>query len=113
MTLFELKCNELAKIYSKQISIRKVPYVYTSARRFNKADTCGGTKIGKRLKANEHQGLFCHDCNIIYINSKKCDNPHDLTDGIIHELIHRKWFDMPHGKRFNRRIELIMNGKRY
>jgi hypothetical protein len=112
---YQQLCNLLVKRYAKQMGIHKVPKVYITQKEFNKADICDGTKLGEgNLKASGYYGLYCNECNIIYSNPRLCTTMPILTKNIVHELIHAKWFEtMNHGKRYDRRIELIIEGKRY
>ncbi len=108
-------CMILVRRYCRQMGIKRVPRIFTTQEAFNRADTCGGTKLGEKgLKASGHFGLYCNECNIIYSNPRLCTTMPILTKNIVHELIHAKWFEtMNHGKRYDRRIELIIEGKRY
>ena len=115
---YQLLCNILVRRYAKQMGIpdNKIPKVYTTQEEFNKADICDGTKLGEgKLKASGHFGIYCEACNIIFSNPKLCKTLPKIIESIIHEkLIHAKWFHtMNHGKRYDRRIELIIEGKRY
>lgn len=112
---YQQLCDLLVKRYSKQLGIRRIPKVYITQEEFNKADICDGTKLGEKgLKTSEYCGMYCNDCNIIFSNPKLCNTVPIVVKNIVHELIHAKWFEtMNHGKRYDRRIELIIEGKRY
>ena len=112
----EATLQALAIIYAKRIGLKARPGVYTSARRFNKAERdlgCNGTKIGRKLKANERLALSCSDCNIMYINKKRVDTIYQEVGAVIHELVHLRWHKLEHGSSFNKRVKLIMKGKTY
>jgi hypothetical protein len=113
-TNYQELCDILLRKYSKQLNITNPPRLFTSAKEFNIADTCGGTKLGQHnLKASGLHGLYCNECKILYSNSKANKTVCEIAESIIHELIHHKWFHLPHGKGYDKRVQLIMNGKRY
>lgn len=112
---YQTLCEILVRKYAKQMGISRPPKVYITQKEFNKADVCDGTKLGQgNLKASGYFGLYCNDCNIIFSNPNLCKTVPIITMNIVHELIHCKWFDtMNHGKRYDKRIQLIIAGKRY
>ncbi|HEY7081091.1 MAG TPA: hypothetical protein VH500_15445 [Nitrososphaeraceae archaeon] len=68
---------------------------------------------GRRTVTHKCLGIcFCR-ARTILINVKKHTSYTELKDTIVHELVHYRFRYLKHGKEFEKRISLILKGKRY
>lgn len=68
---------------------------------------------GTRTVTHTSLGIYFHNAKTIFINVKYHTSFEHLRDTIVHELVHYRFRYLRHGRRFEYRISLIVEGKRY
>ena len=70
-----------------------------------------GTKLKDIAKGAKYGGVSQN--LFTFINVKRHDSMEDLEDTIIHELVHIRFPLLQHGKRYQKRVDQILEGKEY
>lgn len=68
---------------------------------------------GRRTVTYKYLGICFRRARTILINVKKHTSYADLKHTIVHEIVHYRFPYLKHGKKFEKRISLILGGKRY
>jgi hypothetical protein len=68
---------------------------------------------GRRTVTHKCLGICFRRAKTILINVKKHTSYEDLKHTIVHELVHYRFRYLKHSNRFEKRISLVLRGKRY
>jgi hypothetical protein len=68
---------------------------------------------GRRTVSHKYKGICFREAKTIFIHVKKHTSSKELRHTIVHELVHYRFPYLKHGIRFEKRISLILKGKRY
>jgi predicted metal-dependent hydrolase len=66
-----------------------------------------------RNETSKYLGICFIEAKIIFINVRKFASFENLKHTIVHELVHYRFRYLRHGQRFEKRVSLILKGKRY
>jgi hypothetical protein len=68
---------------------------------------------GRRTVTGKYLGICFNEAKTILINVKKHTSFQEIRHTAVHELVHYRFRYLNHGKDFEHRIELILQGKKY
>ncbi len=107
---FKLEILEKVGIYCNRFSITEPKVLLTTK---EVLDMPKEMTEGRRTSAYKYYGVSYIPENLIFINVRKIPNEKLLENTIVHELIHMRFPDLSHGRRFNKLLRQGLRDKTF
>jgi hypothetical protein len=89
------------EIYAKELGIRKKPWLVLP-HEFHAMHINRNDKI-----IEDERGAYCPSCDMMYVNPNGICVWH-ICEAVAHELVHKKYPKMRHGKKFDKLVGSII-----